>query len=101
MADTTMVFDQAGQPSVEAVVETFDFVGGVVFHLTQIDQGFDDGAVSPDVGSAQIIHAQNLDVFKSHVQLCEWVGTEAKDSAATACNAKGYTVGDTMAAIGC
>jgi hypothetical protein len=42
-----------------------------------------------------------LDVFKSHVQMCECVGTEAKDSADKARNAKGYSVGDTMAAIGC
>jgi hypothetical protein len=66
VAHTAMVFDQAGQPSVDAVIETINFVGGVVFHLAQVDERFDDGAVSPDIGPTQVVHAQDLNVFEGH-----------------------------------
>jgi hypothetical protein len=61
-----VVLDQARQPTVEAVVETFDFVGGMVLHFTQIDQRFNDRAVSPNIGAAQVVHAQDLNVFEGH-----------------------------------
>jgi hypothetical protein len=67
VADAAVVLDQPRQPSVEPVVESVNFVGRVVFHLAQIDQRLDDGAVGPDVGSTQVIHAQNLNVFECHV----------------------------------
>ena len=38
----------------------------MVFHLAQVDQCFDDGAVGPDIGSAQVVHAQDLNVFEGH-----------------------------------
>ena len=66
MAHTAVVFNQAGQPAVDAIVETVNFVGRVIFHLAQINEGFDDGAVSPDIGPAQVVHAQDLDVFECH-----------------------------------
>lgn len=38
----------------------------MVFHFAQIDQGFDDGAIGPNIGAAQIIDAQDLNVLKGH-----------------------------------
>jgi len=66
VAHAAVVLDQTGQPSVDAVVEAFDFVGGVVFHFAQVNERFNDGAVSPDIGPAQIVHAQDLNVFEGH-----------------------------------
>lgn len=66
MTHAAVVLDQAGQPTVDAVVETINFVGGVVFHLTQVDERFDDRAVSPNIGPTQVVHAQDLNVFEGH-----------------------------------
>jgi hypothetical protein len=66
MTHAAVVLNQAGQPAIDAVVEAIDFVGGVVFHFAQVDERFDDGAVSPDIGPAQVVHAQDLYVFEGH-----------------------------------
>jgi hypothetical protein len=42
----------------------------VVFHFAQVNERFDDGAVSPDVGPTQVVHAQDLDVFEGHKLAC-------------------------------
>ena len=74
VAHAAVMLHEARQPAIETVVETFNFVGGVVFHFTQVNQGLDDGAVGPDVGSAQVIHAQDLNVFEGHKLAKKWVG---------------------------
>ena len=38
----------------------------MVLHLAQINQGFDDGSVGPNIRAAQIIDAQDLNVLKCH-----------------------------------
>ena len=45
-----------------SLVEAVNLVRGVIFKFAQIDQRFDDGAVGPDVGTRQVIQAQDLDV---------------------------------------
>ena len=54
------VFDQPGQPGTQALVEAWQGVGWVVFKGANVDQCFQHGAVSPDVGPAQMGHAQKF-----------------------------------------
>ena len=53
LAHAAGVLDQVGQPGSQAVVEAGDFVGRVVFQLSQIQPDFQYRAVCPDTGAAQ------------------------------------------------
>jgi hypothetical protein len=61
-AHTASVLDQAWQPSGQALIEALQGVGGKVFQSANVNQSLHDRAVSPDVRSAQVGHAQKLDV---------------------------------------
>ena len=61
-AHTASVLDQAWQPSGQALIEALQGVGGKVFQSADVNQSLHDRAVSPDVRSAQVGHAQKLDV---------------------------------------
>jgi len=60
------VLHQTGQASGQALIEAGQCVGGEVFQGPDVDQGFQDRTVSPDIGSAQMGHAQKLDVVSVH-----------------------------------
>jgi len=60
------VLDQARQPGREPLVESRQGVGGEVFQFANVHQRFDDGDIGPDARSAQVRHAQDLDVFVAH-----------------------------------
>jgi hypothetical protein len=57
------VLDQVRQHGRQALVETRDFVRGEVFKLTDVQPGFDDRAVRPNIGSAQVCYTEKFYVF--------------------------------------
>jgi hypothetical protein len=61
------VLDHAGQPGLQALVETGQGVGRVVFQGPYVDPDFDGFTISPHIGAAQVACAQDLDVWKRHV----------------------------------
>ena len=63
LAHAAAVLHQAGQPGRQALGEAGQGVGGAVFQIADVDQRFDDRAISPNVGAAQRGHAQELDVM--------------------------------------
>ncbi len=66
-AVTATVLDQRGQKPVETIDESGQGVRWVILQFPDINNGFDDRAVGPDVGSAQVANLQKLDVFRFHV----------------------------------
>ena len=60
------VFDQAGQPGGEALHKAGQGVGGVVFQRSNVNPGFDDRPVSPNVGTAQVRNPQQLNILRGH-----------------------------------
>jgi len=67
LAVATTVFDQRGQESLQAVDKTGQGVGREVFQFANIDDGFDDWSIGPDVWSAQVADFKKLEVFGCHV----------------------------------
>ena len=63
LADAAAVFDQARQPGGQAFVQAGEGVRRTVFELADVEPGFDDGAVGPDVRSAQVGYTKNCNVF--------------------------------------
>ncbi|MPM44284.1 hypothetical protein SDC9_90962 [bioreactor metagenome] len=64
LAHAAVVLDQVGQPGGQTFVEAGDFVGGIVFQLSQIKPDLQNGAVGPDTGAAQVSGAQELDIVE-------------------------------------
>ena len=60
------MLDQRGQEALEPLDKTGDGVGRKVFQLANIDDGFDDRTIGPDVRTAQIADFEKLDVFRIH-----------------------------------
>jgi hypothetical protein len=50
----------------QTFVEAWQGVGGGVFQVADVDQRLHDRTVSPNIGAAQMGHAQKLDVFGVH-----------------------------------
>lgn len=63
---TAAVFNQSGQPVCQTLVEARQGVRREVFQRANVNQRLHDRTVSPDVGTAQMGHAQKLDVFGVH-----------------------------------
>ena len=63
LADAAVVLDQGRQHRRQALVEARQGVGRVVLQLAQIEPDLQHRAVGPDVGAAQVVDAQQLDVF--------------------------------------
>jgi hypothetical protein len=63
LADAAAVFDQAGQPGQSGVRTGRAFIGREVFQRADIEPGFDDRAVGPDVGPAQMRHTEKSNSF--------------------------------------
>ena len=63
LAHAAAVLDEAGQPGVQAFVQAGQGVGRTFFEFAEIEPGFDDRAVSPDIGSTQVGYTKNCDVF--------------------------------------
>ena len=80
LAHTAVVLDQRGQPGGQAVVEAGNLVRGVVFERAEVQPDFEHRTIRPQVGAAQVIDAQQLDVIEFRHGL-QRVGfrTEAQD----------------------
>ena len=65
-AHAAAVLDHARQPRRQALVKPRQGIGGKVFQVTNVDQCLHDRTVCPDVGTAQMGHAQKLDGFGVH-----------------------------------
>src|SRR5205085_745242 len=61
--DAAAVLDQAWQPFGQALVQAGDGIRGEVFQLADVEPGFNDRAVGPDIRPAQVRHTEKLDVF--------------------------------------
>ena len=57
------VLDERRQHLFQAFVVTGNLVGGEVFEFADIDDGFQDRAVGPDIRAAQVADFKKLDVF--------------------------------------
>ena len=64
LAHAAVVLHQIRQPGGQALVEAGNLVGGVVFQLPQVQPDFEDRAVGPDTGTAQVGGAQELDIVE-------------------------------------
>jgi hypothetical protein len=84
------MLNQAWEPAIDAVVEPHNFVGGMILHFTQVNECLNDGTVSPDIGSAQIVHAQDLYVFEGHNSAGVGLGNCAGDGGV--CQSSGDTI---------
>jgi hypothetical protein len=62
LAHAAVVLDQVGQPLRQPLVQTRQLVGRVLLQLAEVQPDFQAGSVGPDVGPAQVIDAQQLDV---------------------------------------
>jgi len=60
------VFDHAGQPRIQSIDKAGQRVRGMVLKRAEINPSFDDRAVGPHIGTAQIPHAQNGNIRKCH-----------------------------------
>ncbi len=67
LADAAAMLDQARQPGAQAFIKTGNGIGRRIFEIADIDPGFDDRPVGPDVRSAQRQHIDNLDGFLVHL----------------------------------
>jgi hypothetical protein len=54
-ADAAAVFDQARQPGGQAFVKAGQFVRRTFFEFADVEPGFDDRAVGPDVRATQVV----------------------------------------------
>jgi hypothetical protein len=50
LADATAVLDQSRQPGGQAFIQAGEGVRGIFFEFANVEPGFDDGAVRPDMG---------------------------------------------------
>ena len=64
LADTALVFTQRRQALGQALAETGQTVAGVILQHTQVQPDFEDGAVGPHIGTAQVIDAKQLNVVE-------------------------------------
>ena len=62
LADAAAVLDQAGQQRGQALVKPGISVRRGIFERADIEPGFDHRAIGPDIGAAQVVDAQQLDV---------------------------------------
>ena len=62
LADAAVVLDQCRQQRGQPVVEAGQLVRGPVLELAEVQPDLQHGAVGPEVGAAQVIDAQQLDV---------------------------------------
>jgi hypothetical protein len=62
-ARTAMVFNKTGQKRRKALIKARNSVGGMVFKFTNVNPGFNDRAVGPDIGTTQVRHPKNFNVF--------------------------------------
>ena len=62
LADAAVVLHQRRQPGAQALVHAGQRVGRMIFEFAEIEPGLQHGAVGPDVGAAQVVDAQQLDV---------------------------------------
>ena len=61
-----MVLNEPGQPGRQPLIETRQGVGRMVFQFTNVDPGFNDGAVGPYVGATQVGDSQQFNVLLCH-----------------------------------
>ena len=57
------MLDQAGQIAGKALVKARQRVRGEIFQSANIDPCLNDCPVGPNIGSAQVVHPQNIDFF--------------------------------------
>ncbi len=62
LAHAAVVLLQRRQPGCEAVIQPRNGVGGMVFQNAQVQPDLQCRPVSPDVGAAQVVDAQKLDI---------------------------------------
>ena len=63
LAHAAAVFDHAGQPCHQALVQAGQGIGWIVFQFADVDPGFNHRAIRPDVGAAQVGDAGKFDVL--------------------------------------
>jgi hypothetical protein len=63
LANAAVVLDQRRQGMREALVETGQQMGGVILQLSQIQPDLQHRPVGPHIRAAQVVDAQQLDVF--------------------------------------
>jgi hypothetical protein len=65
LAHAAVVLDERRQQPGQAVGEAVDLVGGEVFQRAQVEPDFEHRTVGPEIGTAQIVDAQQLDVVET------------------------------------
>ena len=58
LTHAAVVLDQRRQPCGQALIETGDLMGRVVFERAEVQPDFEHRTVSPQVGAAQVVDAQ-------------------------------------------
>ena len=61
-----MVLYEPWQTVQQPLVKTWQGIGRVIFQLANVDPGFNNGSVSPDIGATQIRDPQQLNVLLCH-----------------------------------
>jgi hypothetical protein len=65
-ADAAAMLDQGRKPGRQPFIQAGYGIGWKFFKRADIDPGFDDWPVGPDIGAAQMRHAAKYDVFRFH-----------------------------------
>src|SRR5881398_1349140 len=60
---TAAVFNQRWQPGRKPVVVTGNYIGGQVFELADVDNGFENRIVGPHVWTIQMANLKKLDIL--------------------------------------
>jgi len=64
LAIVAAMFDQAGEPGTQALIEAWQLVRGEVFEFADVDPAFDDRGVGPDIGTRnEIVSRKMMSLF--------------------------------------